>query len=62
MEIKDAVKKCPINPAPYTGVSMVVYTTITDPAIVDIPAVMITRSSCLVIEARYGLISNGAST
>ena len=34
----------------------------TDPAIVDIPTVINIKSSCLVIEDKYGLTSRGAST
>ena len=51
-DISDADRKCPISPAPYIGNSIVVYTTMTEPAIVDIPTVIMINSSCLVIEER----------
>ena len=41
---------------------MVTKTTMTPPEMVDIPTVIKTKSSCLVIFPRYGRINKGAST
>ena len=61
-EMIDAVRKWVIRFIVYSSESMVTKTTMTPPEIVDIPTVIKTKSSCLVIFPRYGRINRGAST